>query len=507
MLRRFIQHHQRLALTRSAGKLLLTRPGTTLLASALSLFSLTNPVNAADSPSSALQAAPEMLLDDQLVARDITSFQDETLALNTGGRIRSRSDISSLDVVEVRSRADGSLKLAQPPRFTSQIGGRFASITPNSNIVFYTLDPDLQALANKLVDNASARHIAIAAFDPKNGRMLAIAGRSATIPNIEYQAVFPAASLFKVVTAAAAVEQAGIQPDSLVAFRGGTYTLNRYNYLPNPRADRRFMSVEEALGRSCNPVFGRLASRYLDGSILLSYARKFGFNHSDLGFEIPLEPSSAQIPTDDLFELSRTGAGFGNVRTSSITAALFMAGVANDGLLPRPHIIERIASADGVTLEKTQPEILHRMVEPTTAKTLLEMMKSTTTIGTSRREFMRGARPTLGELEVAAKTGTLSSSLGLNQLFIAAAPINNPQIAIAVMTADPNGTKPSRVGRLLLQDFFKIDPLPEVAQPRYRGRSGGSRGYKPKHYAKKPSKSSKSSTKKKSSSKKSSSRK
>jgi membrane peptidoglycan carboxypeptidase len=473
-------------------------------AAIVSLFVFNQLARAADSPNAGLQAAPEMLLDDQIVARDIKSLQDEALALNTGSRIRSRTDLSTLDVVEVRNQADGTLKLNQAPRFTSQIGGRFASITRNNNIVFYTLDPDLQALATRLVNDASARHIAIAAMDPKTGAVLAIAGKSATIPNIEYQAVFPAASLFKVVTAAAAVEHAGIQPDSLIPFRGGTYTLNRYNYLPNPRADRRFMSVEEALGRSCNPVFGRLASKHLDGSILLSYARKFGFNHPDLGFEIPLEPSSAQIPTDDIFELSRTGAGFGDVRTSSITAALFMAGIANNGLLPRPRIIERIASVDGVTLEKPQPEILHRMVEPTTANTLLEMMKSTTTIGTSRKEFMRGSRPTLGDLEVAAKTGTLSSSLGLNQLFIAAAPISNPQIAIAVMTADPMGAKPSRIARHFLQNFFKIEPLPEVAQPRPRAGWGKSRGYKPKYYAKKPSKSS---TKKKSSSKKSSSRK
>jgi hypothetical protein len=460
---------------------------------------------AADSSESDLRAAPEMLLDDDIVQRNIRSYGDDALALNAGGRVRGQSDISSLDVVEVRNRPDGSLRLAQPPRFTSQIGGRFASITPNNNIVFYTLDPDLQALATRLVDNASAKHIAIAAIEPKTGKVLAVAGRSATIPNIEYQAVFPAASLFKVVTAAAAVEHAGIQPDSLIPFRGGTYTLNRYNYLPNARADRRYMSVEEALARSCNPVFGRIASRHLDGSILLSYAKKFGFNRSDIGFEIPLEPSSAEIPTDDLFELSRTGAGFGDVRTSSINAALFMAGVANNGLLPRPYVVERIASVDGVTLDKTEPQILHRMVEPTTAKTLLEMMKSTTTIGTARREFMRGTRPTLSDLEIGAKTGTLSSSLGLNQMLILAAPISNPQIAIAVMTADPMGTKPANIGRLMLQDFFNITSLPpEVAPPRYRGGSHKSRKYKAKHYAKKPPKSS---AKKKASSKKYSARK
>ena len=399
MLRRYF-HRDQYTLKRAAQ----VAPVLALIASALPLVFPTNPSLAADSPNSSLQAAPEMLRDDQVLARQIESLQADTIALNESGRIRSRSEASKLDVVEVRSRSDGSLRLTQPPSFSSQIGDRFASITPNSNIVFYTLDPDLQALANRLVSNASASHVAIAAIDPKTGKVLAIAGKSATIPNIAYQAVFPAASLFKVVTAAAAIEQAGIQPDSLVAYRGGTYTLNRNNYLSNPRADRQFMSVEEALGRSCNPVFGRLASKYLDGSILAAYARKFGFNNSNLGFEIPLQPSSAEIPSEDLFELSRAGAGFGDVKLSPVAAASLMAGVANAGLLSRPHVIDRITSVDGVTLNKTQPEILQRMIEPETAKTLLEMMQSTTTIGTSRREFMRGEQPTLGNLEVAAKT-------------------------------------------------------------------------------------------------------
>jgi cell division protein FtsI/penicillin-binding protein 2 len=304
-------------------------------------------------------------------------------------------------------------------------------------------------------------------MNPRTGAILAIAGKSASIPDIEYHADFPAASLFKVVTAAAAVEQAGIQPNSIIPFRGGTYTLNEWNYLPDPKRDRNVMSVAEALGRSCNPVFGHLGLRYLNGNILHKYARLFGFNRS-LQFEAPLTTSSADIPTQDLYELSRTAAGFGSVRISPIHAAAMMAGVANGGLLPRPHIVSKIVSRDGEILSQSKPDVLNRVIQPSTAASLMEMMRYTTTIGTSRREFMRGSRPTLGNIEVAGKTGTLrgSNPVGLNNWFIGSAPLNNPELSLAVITVDaPYSGKASRLGRKVFEKFFNVTPLPD--QPTY----------------------------------------
>jgi cell division protein FtsI/penicillin-binding protein 2 len=382
------------------------------------------------------------------------------------------------------------------------IGGRYASITPNNQIVFYTLDPDLQMFVEKLVREARSPHLAIVAINPKTGAILAMKGKSETIPDPALHSGFPAASLFKVVTAAAAVEEAGIRPDSLVAFRGGTYTLNEYNYLPDPRRDRRVMSVGEAMGRSCNPVFGHLSTKYLDGSILARYASRFGFNRN-LKFDAPLPSSSADIPDQDLFELSRTGAGFRGATISPVHAAALVAGL-RDGQLRRPYTIDSVVTIDGVTMSKTRPEILQPIVEPSTAKTLLEMMRYTTTVGTSRREFMRGARPTLRELDVGAKTGTLKGTnpSGLTLWFMAAAPIQDPELALAIVTVN-GGPKPSYLGRLVFQKYFNIEPVPELRQatPGRRYTSSKSKRYsKPKYYAKKPAKSTKT-TKAKSSSK------
>jgi len=287
-----------------------------------------------------------------------------------------------------------------------------------------------------------------------------------------------------------------------VAFRGGTYTLNEANYLPDERRDRRVMSVAEALGRSCNPVFGQLGIRYLNGSILSKYAKLFGFNRS-LGFEAPLPVSSAVIPSESLYELSRTSAGFGEVRISPIHAAALMSGIANGGLLPRPKVVEKIVSPDGSVLLKSKPEYLQRIVRTSTAATVMEMMQYTTTIGTSRKEFMRGSRPTLGDIEVAAKTGTLKGDnpVGLNNWFIAAAPMSNPELAIAVITVDPRySSKASHLGRRVFEKYFNITPAePErkfvrVSAP---ARAAHKKGRAPSHLVKKGSREAYGSLKKK----------
>jgi membrane peptidoglycan carboxypeptidase len=104
----------------------------------------------------------------------------------------------------------------------------------------------------------------------------------------------------------------------------------------------------------------------------------------------------------------------------------------------------------------------------------MEMMRYTTTMGTSRREFMRGGQPTLGNIEVAGKTGTLSGTNppGLNNWFVGAAPINNPELAVAVITVDAShSSKASHLARLVMQRYFNIEAGPELPEP--VGRIGG----------------------------------
>ena len=317
------------------------------------------------------------------------------------------------------------------------------------------MDPELQDFVTKLVNTSAAKHVAIVVMEPTTGRVLAVAGKSPTIPNLWAHNGFPAASLFKVITATAAIETSAINPESLVRFRGGDHTLGRENYSPNPRLDTRVMSVGEAMGKSCNPVFARLTLNFLNSSILRRYVNQFGFNR-DLECDVPVSRSIAQIP-DDTYEFSRTGAGFGDVTLSPVHAAAMMSGIANDGKLPRPTFIDRLVSPTGVVQYRSSPTTVENIMSKTSSRTLLRMMEYTITQGTSRKEFMRKNVPVL-DINAAGKTGTLlgDNPKGLNNWFIGTAPVERPRIAVAAIVTDDKGlrTKASHLGRVVMEQYF-----------------------------------------------------
>lgn len=374
-----------------------------------------------------------------------------------------------LSHTQIEYKTSGGVSLPELPSFSSRLDDRVVTLSPRNDFVFYTIDSALQDFAEKLVARADASHVAVVVMNPKTGAVLAMANKSRSGRDMALHAGFPAASLFKVVTATAAIEQADVRPTTPISFRGGTYTLESWNYLPDARRDKRTMTIGEAMGRSCNPVFGHIGLQYLNPQTLHRYAKLFGFNRS-LGFEVPLTPSSAQIPVDDQYEFSRTSAGFGEVTLSPVHAAAVMSGIANGGLLPRPTLIDKIVSPDGRVVFKNRPEFIQRMMEPATSQTLLEMMRYTTTEGTSRRAFMNGNQPVLGNIEVVGKTGTLrgENPEGLNNWFIGAAPIDNPKVAIAVVTVDAaHSAKSSMLARALFSKFFNIAPV-AVAEPAKR---------------------------------------
>lgn len=351
--------------------------------------------------------------------------------------------------------SDQGVAFTSFPTFRTVYRGKVASLSNRDEFIFYSINPDLQRFVQRIVRDAAAPHIAVVVMEPDTGRILAASGKSISLDNPLTHAGFPAASLFKVVTTSAALEKGLVSATSEINFRGGTYTLSRANYSPNARLDRNSMTLTEALGRSCNPVFARVALQYLSAPLLRHYASSFGFN-APLGLEAPIGTSQATIPNEE-YELSRAAAGFGDVYLSPIHAATLMSGIANHGLLPRPMLVDRILSKNSDVLYQGAPQALQRIIRPETAAALLDMMRSTITDGTSRKEFAN-ASANLRALGIAAKTGTLSGEnpKGLNHWFIAAAPADNPRIAIAVIAVNPTGlsAKASHVGRLILEHIF-----------------------------------------------------
>lgn len=405
---------------------------------------------------SVLAAGPEFL--ENSIAGEKVSALSDTLHRGNAARVSGGLyPVPELELTNLAYSRANSVHLKELPNFETEFNGRIAGLSSKNDFIFYTLDKNLQKFAKELIRRANAPHISVVAMDPSTGKILAIAEKSKSIRHLALHAGFPAASLFKIITTAAALEADAVKPNSMVHFRGGTYTLNKWNYLPDRKKDKRVLSVADALGMSCNAVFGRIALQHLSPGILRRYSERFGFN-SSLGFEASLPESSAFIPDND-YELSRTAAGFGDVRISPVHAASLIAGIANEGLMPKPYLINHILSQSGKLQYQAKPETLRRIVSKKTAETLMKMLQTTTTIGTSRHEFYLKKKPLL-PVSVAAKTGTLSGSnpKGLNQWFIAAAPIDNPKIAISVISVSPakSNAKASRIGRQLIQKYLNL---------------------------------------------------
>lgn len=343
------------------------------------------------------------------------------------------------------------ITLTKLPNFSTAYRSRVSSLTPDQNFVQFSINQDLQEYAKQVVQKVPAPHVAVVAMEPSTGRILAMAGKSLSVGNPILHSGFPAASLIKVITAAAAIERSGVRGDTEIAYRGAPHQLGPENYYPNPDLDRLTMSVEEALGKSCNPVFSRIGLKYLNPSLFRAKLASFGFN-SSIGFQSSLSVSSATVPNED-YEFGRTTAGFGDVYLSPVHAVTIMSAIANGGVLSEPSYIDQVSTASGDILYKHTQQILGQAIKPSTASQLLQIMTATTRIGTSKREFA-GQVP----WNVPGKTGTLKGEnpKGLNNWFIGTAPLEKPRIAVAVVVVNPSQrvSKASHIAKLIFQRYL-----------------------------------------------------
>jgi peptidoglycan glycosyltransferase len=361
---------------------------------------------------------------------NLMNFIDSQFSSRASLGLNSIAEIEN-DFISLRGDL-GSLKIA---------GDKYYSIDQNNRKISYTLDPALQAQAQNILKKYNVPWGALVAIEPSSGKVLAIADYSSAAngnPPVALQATFPAASLFKLITASGAVEQKGYVGNTVINYRGGDYTLNQYNYQPNSRSDHRRMTLADAISKSCNPAMGRVALNNLSSGLLQQYAVNFGFNTA-IPFEYQLQQSSFSVGSDD-YSIARTAAGFGNVLVSPLHAASIMSTIANNGVMMKPFVVSDVSDGENIAYQAS-PEVLKTSILPSTAREVLRMMERTVVNGTAKRVFRNARGSSLGNINVAAKTGTLSgvNPKGLYRWLVAAAPTENPQIAIAALVID-NGT-------------------------------------------------------------------
>ncbi len=341
-------------------------------------------------------------------------------------------------------------------------GGRLQAPLAAGGVVDYTIDEQVQSRVKKVMEEFQVPYGVFVAVEPKTGRILALVGHSSVAPEWARNSffnVYPMASLFKIITAASALEQKKIEPDTVFAFSGGSYSENPKYWSVNPRGSKQQMSLTIAMGKSINPVFGRLASDVVGKDSIMSYAGKFGFNQV-LFPGIPVTPSKAEVPRNDA-ELKLMGAGLGReVKISPLHAATVIAAIANQGEMMAPVLAQEIRNSAGNVVFSQRPQALRRLVTPETAGQLAIMLSTTVNSGTSRKAFHdRRGRPKLASINICAKTGSINGKEpeGRYTWFAAYAPAEDPRIALValVINQDRWKIKASYVGEQALEAFFK----------------------------------------------------
>lgn len=341
-------------------------------------------------------------------------------------------------------------------------GGERTAALSEGGTVRYTVDEALQQRVTEVLATNQVPYGVFVAIEPKTGRILALTSYSAEDPawaNGSYYRINPMASLFKIITAAAALEAKKVSPETVVAFRGRYSSENPKYWQVKPGSGNREMGLAAAMGKSVNPVFGRLASDVVGRDSIMAMAERFGFNQA-LFAGAPVLSSTIPVPQSDL-ELKLMGAGLGReVKISPLHAAAVIAAIANGGVMLAPGLAEEIRDGRGNTLYAHQPEVLRRVVTPETAAQLARMLSTTVSSGTSRRIFHdRRGRPRLAALDICAKTGSIDGKdpAGHYSWFAGYAPADDPQIALVALVINRNRwrIKATYVGEQALEAYFK----------------------------------------------------
>jgi peptidoglycan glycosyltransferase len=372
--------------------------------------------------------------------------------------------------IEISNNTDLSSIAGEPQTLDDLINRATGGPQPGNNVVL-TLDPGLQKLAYQELQGSTTGRGSVVALNPKTGEILAIAtspsfdpnniddnypelasAPDAPLVNRATQSLYPPGSVFKVITAAAALE-AGVSPQQTF-FDDGSYELPGYTVHNFENKHFGEVTFTRALAYSINVVFAKIAVDIVGAGPLTQMALDFGFGDPYDDFSIPVSGSSVNsLPPDQWTTgtLAQTAFGQGEVQTNSFQMALVAAAIANDGELMQPRLVREVRSPDGIILDKPTPSVRGRALPTDTARTLNEMMQQVIIQGGLTEAEIPGVK-------VAGKTGTAESGNGdPHSWWITFAPADDPKIAMCVMVE--NGGRADRgalpVAARLMQAYLK----------------------------------------------------
>src|ERR1700674_135949 len=319
---------------------------------------------------------------------------------------------------------------------------------PGDNLVL-TIDKNIQYIAEKELDQAIHDTQAIAGTviveNPHTGEILALANRPTFNPNLRKQItpgaltnravsyVYEPGSTFKLVTISAALEEKLTNPDEVFDCQMGSIVYNG-------------MRIRDSKPHGLLPVWGVLAESSDVGAIKIAlrlgedrfyrYIRAYGFGQQT-GIELPGETRGLTKPVSRWSKVSIAAISMGQeIGISPLQLTGLISTFANDGVWVAPRIVagkvEPQATPQTVAF---RPSEGIRVISPTTAAQMKQMMQGVVLTGTGRKATLAGYS-SAGKTGTAQKLDPLTHAYSRTKYvasFAGFAPLNDPAIVVAVI--------------------------------------------------------------------------
>jgi stage V sporulation protein D (sporulation-specific penicillin-binding protein) len=318
-----------------------------------------------------------------------------------------------------------------------------------------TLDSTIQHLVerelNSIVEETQPQGAVIIAMEPKTGKILGMGSRPTFDPNnyadtraedrknLAISMVYEPGSTFKIITAAAALEENKLSPTK--KYNDPGYLVVGSRTITNWDSDRKahgVISFADGMKLSSNVVLAQVGKE-LGKETFYTYLKSFGFG-SKTKIDIAGEEQGLLLDLKAVKDLELATMSFGQANlVTPIQLLTAVCAAANGGNLMQPYIVERITDAEGRTLHVNQPKVTRQVISPSTSKIVNEILVGVVTEGT-------GSRAKIPGIEVAGKTGTAQkidpqtgaySSTDFIVSFVGYAPASDPKIAVLVVIDTP----------------------------------------------------------------------
>ena len=321
------------------------------------------------------------------------------------------------------------------------------------NIVL-TIDEAIQYIAEKeLIAGCKkwrAKSGSVIVMHSKSGEILAMANYPNYNPN-EYSrseelskrnlsiwAQYEPGSVFKIVTAAAAINEKTMTAESEVYCEMGRYRLPN-GHVINDIKPNAWLTLTEVIQKSSNIGILKIASS-LGKDRLEDYTRRFGFGQKT-GIDLPFEQDGSLRGFRKWDGYSMATVPFGQgISGTAIQMLNAMNAIATDGMLLQPYVTQQILDKDGRQLRRFHPTKIGRVISPETAETITDMLVRVTEQGGGFHARVEGYR-------VAGKTGTAQKAeKGKGYVkgkvitsFAGFLPAEDPLVSIIVVVDEPAG--------------------------------------------------------------------